>query len=662
MGATGDADQREGDGEVVAVLVEDALEAAVALRERDATWEVAAANAPARELVGRDVDPVTLERALRERGLSFEVVAEAARARRTRRASAPSGEWTAEAVPLAGLVVLRICRRDDAFYRMLATDTADVLSLADTDAVLRWVSPAVTEVLGYRPEEMVGRSLLDFVVDPDDLTVRGVQRRLPSGELVVYQVDLRTKDGGARSLQISVREVSDPRDGARVRVASWRDLAGEREARARLAVSEDRFRLVAENASDVVLELDATGVVRWASPSATRLTGTEGAVVGTRLWSHVATSDRVAAQVWWRRAQSQGSAVERLRLLSTGGGPRWYEARASTVATAGGTVVVALRDVQSEVVAQRAHATLSLATRILLDADDEETLLAEICNCLVDAGGYALAWYARPVEDAAGSLERVAVNRHPVGYLDEIRPSWRAGANGTGLIGTVLLQGATVVLDDAVAIDSANPWRLVAKRYGIGSVISLPVEVNGRIDGALTVYAVETEAFGPEVRSLLTLLVDEVGDGIARLRERAVLAETRAEVSAFEVVTNLARAAVAIFDLDGAVTYANAAAGQAVGLEAEDLLGRDRTWFRDRFVDAEFLEEVLVAIGEHRPWSGSVPFHRADGFTVRTEISVNPVIDYDGTLLYVVVIMTAPALDAASLDGLSLEGPAAPSR
>ncbi len=390
--------------------------------------------------------------------------------------------------------------------------------------------------------------------------------------------------------------------------------------------------------------------------TATRITGAEGAIVGARLWSLVATPDRVGAQVGWRRAQSQGSAVERLRLLSAGSGPRWYEARASTVAGAGGTVV-APRDVQSEVVAQRAHATLSLATRILLDADDEATLLTEICNCRVDAGGYALAWYARPVEDAAGSLERVAVNRHPVGYLDEIRPSWRAGENGTGMIGTVLLQGATVALDDAVAFDGGNPWRLVAKRYGIGSVISLPVEVDGRIDGALTVYAVETEAFGPEVRSLLTLLTDEVGDGIARLRERAVLAETRAEVSAFEVVTNLARAAVVIFDLDGAVTYANGAAGQAVGLEAEDLLGRDHTWFQDRFVDASFVEEMLVAVGEHRPWNGSATFHRVDGATVRTEISVNPVIDYDGTLLYVVVIMTAPAPDATPL-----EDRAAPSR
>lgn len=53
----------------------------------------------------------------------------------------------------------------------------------------------------------------------------------------------------------------------------WRDVSDRHEATERLAASEEQFRLLAENSTDVILHLDADDRVRWISPSVTPVLG-----------------------------------------------------------------------------------------------------------------------------------------------------------------------------------------------------------------------------------------------------------------------------------------------------------------------------------------------------------------------------------------------------
>jgi len=41
-------------------------------------------------------------------------------------------------------------------YRTLVEESNDIATIIDTDGTMRYVSPAVTRVLGYDPEELVG--------------------------------------------------------------------------------------------------------------------------------------------------------------------------------------------------------------------------------------------------------------------------------------------------------------------------------------------------------------------------------------------------------------------------------------------------------------------------------------------------------------------------
>ena len=63
-----------------------------------------------------------------------------------------------------------------------------------------------------------------------------------------------------------------------------------------LADDRGRYRLMAENASDVVYQVDLDGIVEWISPSVERILGwTPSQLVGTRAEELVVEEDRDAA-------------------------------------------------------------------------------------------------------------------------------------------------------------------------------------------------------------------------------------------------------------------------------------------------------------------------------------------------------------------------------
>ena len=67
-----------------------------------------------------------------------------------------------------GLARVRGTSRGERWFRSLVQNFSDVVMILEADGTVRFVSPAVERVLGYRPEEMVGTRALDYV-HPEDL-------------------------------------------------------------------------------------------------------------------------------------------------------------------------------------------------------------------------------------------------------------------------------------------------------------------------------------------------------------------------------------------------------------------------------------------------------------------------------------------------------------
>lgn len=55
----------------------------------------------------------------------------------------------------------------DRQFRLLAENSSDIISLHDNDGIFRYVSPACQTIIGYDPEELIGRDVISLV-HPDD--------------------------------------------------------------------------------------------------------------------------------------------------------------------------------------------------------------------------------------------------------------------------------------------------------------------------------------------------------------------------------------------------------------------------------------------------------------------------------------------------------------
>lgn len=156
---------------------------------------------------------------------------------------------------------------------------------------------------------------------------------------------------------------------------------------------EERFRLLAENATDLVLLADGGGVVRWLSPSLGRVLGWEPEqVLGERADALVHPDDREASRARFRTAVASGAPYDGLaRIRTADRGYRWMalhvapmRPEAADPSDAGTTDhVIGLRDVDDVVRARQAAEDARRAERLTRMSIDG----AAIAMALLDADG-----------------------------------------------------------------------------------------------------------------------------------------------------------------------------------------------------------------------------------------------------------------------------------
>ena len=167
--------------------------------------------------------------------------------------------------------------------------------------------------------------------------------------------------------------------------------------------------------------------------------------------------------------------------------------------------------------------TISLQSKsgsALVHAKSEQELLNDICQLAVESGGYLMAWVGFAEFDSAKSVRPVAQSGYEEGYLDHINISWADNERGSGPTGTAIRTGTTVALNDIQTSSSMKLWREAAIERGYRSCIALPLIIDGRAIGSLTIYSIEPDTFGKESSKLLMELANDLAYGILTLRIR----------------------------------------------------------------------------------------------------------------------------------------------
>jgi PAS domain S-box-containing protein len=122
--------------------------------------------------------------------------------------------------------------RSERHYRLLTENATDLITVLDCRGRFRYLSPSAFSLLGYEPEELLGRNALDLVHAADLAHARdALERMRRTAQPVSTEVRLRGKNGQYLWIDSSGRPLPHPAGRVEEIMAICRDVTADRKAR-----------------------------------------------------------------------------------------------------------------------------------------------------------------------------------------------------------------------------------------------------------------------------------------------------------------------------------------------------------------------------------------------------------------------------------------------
>ncbi len=213
-------------------------------------------------------------------------------------------------------------------YRTLIERMHEGMAQLDNDSVFQFVNDRFCRMVGYSREELLGRRagelLLTSESDRDLLSLKAAQRQ--DGISDQYQIRMQRKDGVEIWVEISGAPVCDAGGKVIGSVGIHNDVTERRATAEALRESESRYRLMAENSTDLISRLSARGTILYASPAMQSLLLIDPAeVTGHSIFDLVEPIDHEVVRLATRTLARRGAITFSYRVKRRDGKEIWFE-------------------------------------------------------------------------------------------------------------------------------------------------------------------------------------------------------------------------------------------------------------------------------------------------------------------------------------------------
>jgi len=170
---------------------------------------------------------------------------------------------------------MKALQKSEERHRIYFENISDVIFSIDPDFKIINISPSVGRILGYKPEEMIGKPIQDLkVLEPDSLEKAFSDMiKVFSGERIpLSQYEFISKDGTRKFGEVSAEPfIRDGKIVAMISVA--RDITERKSIEDALKQSEEKYRIVLEANPDPVVVYDMEGKVTYFNMAFTNVFG-----------------------------------------------------------------------------------------------------------------------------------------------------------------------------------------------------------------------------------------------------------------------------------------------------------------------------------------------------------------------------------------------------
>ncbi|MBL1263743.1 sensor domain-containing protein [Methylomicrobium sp. RS1] len=221
---------------------------------------------------------------------------------------------------------LKALSESEERYRLIVETSNEGICSIDKRFRIVFVNSAMALMLGYAPEQMLGRLLEEFVFEADIPHFRREMQQRSRGESTYYELRLRRRDGKIRWCSIAGSALTDSDGSFAGAFAMFTDITDRR-----LAAEEmELAALVYQASSQAMMVTDADNLIITVNPAFTEITGYgfeevlgkqpnflfsvshDGTSAREMDWS-ISTSGKWQGEVWSRR---KGGEIYPARLIA----------------------------------------------------------------------------------------------------------------------------------------------------------------------------------------------------------------------------------------------------------------------------------------------------------------------------------------------------------
>lgn len=412
-------------------------------------------------------------------------------------------------------------------YRTLVDTMNEGLVSQDHRGLITYVNDRFCSMLGYAREELLGRPFLDFLTDSS-------RRRLGAdapGE-GPSELELKRKDGESAYLLVSPQVIRSAAGQVEGNFAICADIGQRKRMEVSLRVSEQQYRLLADNVTDMISVLSAEGLYEYVSPSCQSLLGyTPEELTGTSIFDLLHPDDAPGARRIHRLALHSATPLSNeYRIRRADGSYIWFDTTSRTLG-ADDTgqpvrVITSSRDVSKRMEAEQTQVEIRERLR------KQNAILGQLARDKEMSSG-DLEAFARLLTRTAAhilNVERVSIwlfdeeqtclrcvcmyhlsdNTHTQPPTEFVRVQYPRYFE-------MLSRGRSLAADDAFSHPATTEFAKVhLMPLGITSILEAPVWLGGRIAGVVRhghvgpprKWAIEEQDFAGSVADFVSLALE----------------------------------------------------------------------------------------------------------------------------------------------------------